>query len=97
MNGTCVCRDGEWTGEYCDTPVHEDTLAQVADANNPVGIIVISVAGCAAMLLSMGFAYNHMVKGKRGLNAVPGVEALKKSMKGDDYEAAPENRWASNY
>jgi len=97
MNGTCICRQGEWEGEYCDTAVHEETLGSVTDANNPVGIIALSVVGCAASLLLLGFGFNHFVRGKKGFNAVPGAEFVKSKVKGDEYEAAPEKSRLAPY
>jgi hypothetical protein len=97
MNGTCVCKEGEWEGVGCEVASHESDLGKVASSNNPVGIIVLSVVCVAALVLLGGFTYNYASKGKRGLNAIPGIDAIRSSMKGDDYEAAPENRYASNY
>jgi len=97
LNGTCVCKEGEWQGVGCEERVHSDTLSQITSSNNPIGIIVLSIVGAAALLLLAGAAYNYTKKGKRGLNAVPGMDRIRSSMKGDDYEAAPENRYASNY
>lgn len=62
-----------------------------------MGVIVLGMVCAGAFVLLLGFAFNYFSKGKRGLNAVPGVEAIRSSMKGDDFETAPENRYASNY
>lgn len=101
MNGTCICREGEWEGVGCEIPVHQSDLGQVASSNNPIGIIVLSVVSVAALLVLAGFTYNYVSKGKRGLNAIPGIDAVRATVKTtatDDYEAAPaENRYASNY
>ena len=42
-------------------------------------LMFFSVVGAAAFLALAGFIFN-MVRGKRGLNAVPGLEAIKNSV-----------------
>jgi len=96
-DGTCACKDGEWEGDACEKRVSESDLASVASKNNPIGVIVLSIVAVAALVLLGGFAFNYFQKGKRGLNAVPGMDAIRSTIKGDDYDAAPENRYASNY
>lgn len=95
-NGTCVCRDGEYEGEWCEAPAHEMTIGSVTSASNPIGLIVVSILGAFAVFALAGFGYN-MYKGKRGLNAVPGIHNVKGFMKGDDYEQAPDNRFSTNF
>lgn len=97
IDGSCVCKEDEWDGIGCETPAHDSTLGAITSKSSPLGIIVVSVVGAAAALLLAGYGFNYMARGKRGLNAVPGVDALRSSMKGDDYESVPENRYASNY
>lgn len=92
-----MCHEGEWTGVGCEIPAHESTIASIANPSNPLGIIVVSIVGAAALLVLAGYIFNYSMRGKRGLNAIPGVDALRSQMKGDDYEAVPENRYASNY
>jgi len=96
-NGTCTCLQYEWKGEWCEIEVHETDIGKVTSSNNPLGVVVLSVVCVGALFAIAGFTYNYMTKGKRGLNAVPGMDAMRSAVKGDDYEAAPENRYASNY
>ena len=56
-------------------------IAQVANPNNPVGLIVSCILGVTAVMLLIGFYMNHR-KGKRGLNAVPGIDALRSRVGG---------------
>lgn len=98
MNGTCVCREGEFEGNFCEIRSHNETLGSITDANNPVGLIAVSV-GAAAAVLTLGlFAYNKWVRKQSGLNAVPGVDNLRSKVVGDEYQSLQgENRYASNY
>jgi len=90
VNGTCVCKQGEWEGEGCEIPATTSTIAAVANSNNPLGVIGLSIGGAASVMLLAGYAYNYANKGKRGLNAVPGVDQLRAKISGEAFASRDE-------
>jgi hypothetical protein len=67
-------------GEGCEIPAHETMLGAVASSSNPLGVIGLSIGGAGGLILLAGYAYNYNTKGKRGLNAVPGVDVLREKL-----------------
>jgi hypothetical protein len=67
---------------------------------NPIGTIVLLLVVSGVVMFVAGFAINY-ANGKRGVNAVPGINSLRSTVRGDEYGALkgePGNgRHESNY
>jgi len=66
---------------------------------NPIGTVVLGMVGVAIVVFFGGFGFNYF-KGKRGINAVPGVQSMRSKVKGADYEQSHlegNQRNVSNY
>eukprot|EP00299_Pterocystis_sp_00344_P007694 c2608_g1_i1.p1 GENE.c2608_g1_i1~~c2608_g1_i1.p1 ORF type:complete len:446 (+),score=114.03 c2608_g1_i1:36-1340(+) len=77
----CVCTP-EYTGVGCELETTEDEtpLGSFVSGWNPLGTVAIVCAGVFVVGLLSGMGYNYH-KGKRGINAIPGVEGLRSKVK----------------
>jgi len=101
LNGTCLCKEGEWEGVGCEIRLHTSTASQVVSPGFPIGIIVVCIVGAALVLLLLGGIYNYVRNGKKWLQAVPGYDGVRTQVKPDGYVQAPEpeneGRYTSNF
>jgi len=102
VNGTCVCKEGEWAGVGCETRVHGSSAEAIVSTSFPVGVIVVCIVGAALVLLLIGGVYNYVKKGKKWLQAVPGYDVVRTTVKPDGYVQAPsapesDGRYTSNF
>jgi len=88
MNGTCVCKP-EWDGMWCDQDATAGFFKTYRSGWNPLGTVLICVAGVGMLAVVIFLLYNKFALNKKGLNAVPGVSDIRSKVKGEEYSADP--------
>jgi len=93
----CVCQP-EYDGVGCEKSTTEGLLDPYVKGWNPIGTAVLATMAVAVVAVVVGMVVN-MVQGKRGVNAIPGFNSFRSTVKGTDYEQSilEGQRNVSNY